>query len=73
MMEVIIDKNTTIDKEKLIIESLELSLKEDKARDDKKSIKYHVMALEKHKKVLFNLENTNKNEIEMERLWYYVG
>ena len=40
MMEIIIDKNTTIEKEKLIIESLELSLKEDKARDDKKSIKY---------------------------------
>ena len=36
MMEVIIDKNTTIEKEKLIIKSLELSLKEDKARDDKK-------------------------------------
>ncbi len=29
MMEVIIDKNTTIEKEKLIIESLELLLKED--------------------------------------------
>lgn len=68
MMEVIIDKNTTIEKEKLIIESLELSLKEDKARDDKKSIKYHTMALEEHKNVLFNLENTSKNEVEMERL-----
>lgn len=68
MMEVIIDKNTTIDKEKLIIESLELSLKEDTARDDKKSIKYHTMALEEHKKVLFNLEKNKSNEIEMERL-----
>lgn len=68
MMEVIIDKNTTIDKEKLIIESLELSLKEDKARDDKKSIKYHTTALEEHKKVLFNLEKNKSNEIEMERL-----
>ena len=68
MMEVIIDKNTTIDKEKLIIESLELSLKKDKARDDKKSIKYHTMALEEHKKVLFNLEKNRSNEIEMKRL-----
>ena len=69
MMEVIIDKNTTIEKEKLIIESLELSLKKDKARDDKKSIKYHTMALEEHKKVLFNLEKNRSNEIEMKRLW----
>lgn len=69
MMEVIIDKNTTIEKEKLIIEALELSLKEDKARDDKKSIKYHTMALEEHKKVLFNLEKNKSSEIEMERLW----
>ena len=68
MMEVIIDKNTTIEKEKLIIKSLELSLKEDKARDDKKSIKYYTMALEEHKKVLFNLEKNKSNEIEMERL-----
>ena len=33
-MEVIIDKNTNIEKEKLTIESLELSLKEDKNRND---------------------------------------
>lgn len=68
MMEIIIDKTTTIEKEKMIIESLELSLKEDKARDDKKSIKYHTMALEEHKKVLFNLEKNKSSEIEMERL-----
>lgn len=68
MMEVIIDKNTTIEKEKLIIESLELSLKEDKTRNDEKSIKYHTMALEEHKKVLFNLEKNKSNELEIERL-----
>lgn len=66
MMEIIIDKNTNIEKEKLIIESLELSLKEDKARNDYKSMKYHTMALEEHKKVLFNLENTNKSKLEIE-------
>ncbi len=69
MMEIIINKNTTIEKEKLIIESLELSLKEDKARNDEKSIKYHNMALEEHKKVLFNLEKNKSNELEIERLW----
>lgn len=35
MMKIIIDKNTNIEKEKLIIESLELSLKEDKTRNEK--------------------------------------
>ena len=68
MMEVIIDKNTNIEKEKLIIESLKLSLKEDKTRDDVKSIKYHTMALEEHKKVLFNLEKNKSNELEIDRL-----
>lgn len=29
-------------------------------------MKYHTMALEEHKKVLFNLENTNKSELEIE-------
>lgn len=68
MMEIIIDKNTSIEKEKMIIESLKLSLIEDKARNDDKSIKYHTMALEEHKKVLFNLEKNKSNELEIERI-----
>lgn len=60
-MYIIIDENTTIEKEKLIIDSLESELKEDKLNNDYKSIKYHTMALEEHKKALLQLE---KNLIE---------
>lgn len=66
MMEIIIDKNTNIEKEKMIIKSLELSLIEDKVINDEKSIKYHTMALEEHKKVLSNLETTKTKELEIE-------
>lgn len=55
-MYIIIDENTTIEKEKLIIDSLESELKEDKLNNDYKSIKYHTMALEEHKKALLQLE-----------------
>ena len=51
MMQVVIDKNSTIDKETLIIKSLEVSIEQDKARNDLKSLKYHTMALEEHKKI----------------------
>lgn len=63
MMEVIIDKNTNLKKEKLIIKSLEQSIKNDLKKNDLKSLKYHSMSLKEHKKVLFNLEK-NSNEIE---------
>ena len=43
MMEIIIDKNTNIDKEKFIIESLEKSIIEDKQNNDFKSLKYHMI------------------------------
>lgn len=66
MMEVIIDNNTNINKEKSIIESLELSIKEDKTRNDYKSIKYHTMALEKHKEILSELENKTQDNLEIE-------
>lgn len=65
-MEVIFDKNTNIAKEEFIIKALEEELKEDKARNDTKSIMYHSMALEEHKKYLERLKNkTNNLEISL--------
>lgn len=55
-MYIIIDENTTIEKEKLIIDSLKSELKEDKLNNDYKSIKYHTMALKEHKRALLKLE-----------------
>lgn len=49
MMEIIIDKNTNLKKEKLIIKSLEIAIKKDKDSNDLKSLKYHTMALKEHK------------------------
>lgn len=49
MMEVIIDKNANLKKEKLIIKSLEIAIKKDKDGNDLKSLKYHTMALKEHK------------------------
>ncbi len=65
MMQVIIDKNTNIDKEKAIVKSLKKSIEEDKVKNDLKSLKYHSMALEEHKKVLNNLENKDDIEITL--------
>lgn len=65
MMEVIIDKNTNIKKEILLIRALKLSIIEDKQNNDFKSLKYHTMALKKHKKVLDKLQNKNKEELEL--------
>jgi len=65
MMEVIIDKNTNIDKEILLIQTLKLSIIKDKQNNDSKSLKYHTMALEEHKKVLDKLQNKNKEELEL--------
>lgn len=66
MMTVIIDKNTNLKKEKLIVESLEQDIKDDLKNNDLKSLKYHTMALKEHKKVLQELNN--KIDYEMERL-----
>lgn len=68
MMEIIIDKNTNLEKEKLIVKSLEQSIKNDLKENDLKSLKYHSMALKEHKKVLFNLEKNKSNKLEIERL-----
>ena len=65
MMEIIIDKNTNIHKEKFIVESLEKSIIQDKQNNDFKSLKYHTMAFEEHKKVLEELQNKNDIEIEL--------
>ena len=65
MMEIIIDKNTNIHKEKFIVESLEKSIIEDKQNNDFKSLKYHTMAFEEYKKVLEELQNKNDIEIEL--------
>ncbi len=65
MMQVIIDKNTNIDKEKAIVKSLKKSIEEDKVKNDLKSLKYHSMALEEHKKVLNNLKNKDDIEITL--------
>lgn len=65
MMQVVIDKNTNIDKETLIIKSLEVSIEQDKTRNDLKSLKYHTMALEEHKKVLNELKNKEELEITL--------
>lgn len=67
MMEVIINKNTNLKKEKLIIKSLEQSIKNDLKKNDLKSLKYHSMSLKEHKKVLDELRNKNV-DYEMERL-----
>lgn len=66
MMTVIIDKNANLKKEKLIVESLEQDIKDDLKNNDLKSLKYHIMALKEHKKVLQELNN--KIDYEMERL-----
>jgi len=65
MMEVIIDKNTNIDKEILLIQTLKLSIIQDRQNNDFKSLKYHTMALKEHKKVLNKLQNKNKEELEL--------
>jgi len=65
MMEVVIDKNTNIDKEILLIQTLKLSIIEDRKKNDSKSLKYHTMALKEHKKVLNKLQNKNKEELEL--------
>ena len=57
MMKIIINKNTNIDKELLIIKTLEYLINEDKINNDPKSLKYHSMALEEHKNVLSKLKN----------------
>lgn len=56
MMKIIIDKNTNLEKEKIIVSSLIKDIEEDKLNKDLKSFKYHSMALEEHKKVLKELE-----------------
>lgn len=55
-MEVVFDKNTNTAKEEFIVKALEEELKEDKAKNDTKSIIYHSMALEEHKKILRQLK-----------------
>lgn len=65
MMQVVIDKNTNIDKETLLVKSLEVSIEQDKARNDLKSLKYHTMELEEHKKVLNELQNKEELEITL--------
>ena len=65
MMEIIIDKNTNIDKEIMIVETLKKSIIEDKQNNDFKSLKYHTMALKEHQKTLENLQNKNDLEIEL--------
>jgi len=65
-MEVVLDKNTTIEKEEFIVKALEEELKEDKARNDTKSIMYHSLALKEHKKHLKQLKaKTNDLEISL--------
>lgn len=61
MMEIIINKNTNLEKEKLIVKSLEQDLKEDLKNINLKSLKYHSMAFKKHKKVLEKLEEQEVN------------
>lgn len=63
MMEIIIDKNTNLEKEKLIVKSSEQDLKEDLKNNDLKSLKYHSMPFKKHKKVLEKLE---EQEVDLE-------
>lgn len=62
-MEIIIDQNTTIEKQQQIIKLLELSIEEDLKINDVKSLKYHSMALEQHRKVLLDLEKEKEVEI----------
>ena len=65
MMEIIIDKNTNIDKEIRIVETLKKSIIEDKQNNDFKSLEYHTMALKEHQKTLKDLQNKNDLEIEL--------
>lgn len=62
-MEIIVDQNTTIEKQQQIIKLLELSIKEDLKINDVKSLKYHSMALEQHRKVLLDLKKEKEFEI----------
>lgn len=65
-MEIVFDKNTTITKEEFIIKALEEELKEDRTKNDTKSIMYHSLALEEHKKYLEKLKNkTSDLEISL--------
>ena len=63
MMQIIIDKNTNLKKELLIVKSLENDIKSDLKNNDLKSLKYHSMSLKEHKKILEKLK-------EMENLEY---
>lgn len=65
MMEIIIDKNANLKKEKLIVDSLEKDIKDDLKNNDLKSLKYHTMALNEHKKFLKQLRK--KEELEYVR------
>lgn len=65
MMQVVIDKNKNIDKEIIIIKSLEVSIEQDKNKNDLKSLKYHSMALKEHKKILNELQNKEELEITL--------
>ncbi|MEG0139156.1 MAG: hypothetical protein RR847_05640 [Bacilli bacterium] len=59
-MEIIVNQNTTIEKQQQIITSLELSIKEDLKINDTKSLKYHSMALVEHRKMLLELEKESE-------------
>lgn len=55
------NKNTTLEKEKNALKGLEELIKEDKKRNDTKSLEYHTMALEETKKTIIELEKLEKN------------
>ena len=64
MIQAIIEENTNINKEKLIIKSLQELIKQDKRNNDINSLNYHTLALKEHQNVLLKFKNKN-----IERMW----
>ena len=59
MIQAIIEENTNINKEKLIIKSLQELIKQDKRNNDINSLNYHTLALKEHQNVLLKFKNKN--------------
>ena len=58
-MEVIRNKNISIEKLELLIKGQEEAIEEDKKNGDDKSLKYHTLALEDNKKQLKEIKGNN--------------
>lgn len=59
IMQYIKDNNTTLEKELNTLKGLEELIEQDKRNNDEKSLKYHILALEKTKKKIEELKQSN--------------